>query len=73
MAWDLNQWLPLIEDRTFLPWLVKTPNESELLRARPMSAQVINKLEELWKNNPKATLEDLEKPGLNSYCDDNIL
>ena len=28
------QWLPLIEDRCFLPWLVKAPQESEVLRAR---------------------------------------
>lgn len=57
MNWDLKQWLPLIEDRTFLPWLVKTPSETELLRARPISAQQINKLEELWKTTPDATLE----------------
>lgn len=64
MNWDLKQWLPLIEDRMFLPWLVKAPAEAELLRARPISAQQINKLEELWKENPAATLEDLEKPGV---------
>lgn len=23
MNWDLSQWLPLIDDRCFLPWLVK--------------------------------------------------
>lgn len=23
MDWDLSQWMPLIEDRAFLPWLVK--------------------------------------------------
>lgn len=23
MDWDLTQWMPLIEDRAFLPWLVK--------------------------------------------------
>lgn len=63
MNWDLNQWLPLIEDRSFLPWLVKSPAESEMMRARPMAAQTINKLEELWKTKPDAVLEDLEKPG----------
>lgn len=64
MNWDLKQWLPLIEDRSFLPWLVKTPSETELLRARSISAQQINKLEELWKTEPDAKLEDLEKPGV---------
>ena len=34
------------------------------MRARQISAQQINKVEELWKSNPDATLEDLEKPGV---------
>ena len=61
---DPSQWQPLIQDRQFLPWLVKVPSEQEQLRARQISAQQINKLEELWKDNPEATLEDLEKPGV---------
>lgn len=40
------------------------PSEQEQLRARQISAQQINKIEELWKTNPDATLEDLEKPGV---------
>lgn len=64
MNWDLSQWQPLIEDRSFLPWLVKIPSEQEQLRARQIAAQQINKLEELWKSNPDSTLEDLEKPGI---------
>lgn len=39
-------------------------SEQEQLRARQISAQQINKVEELWKTNPDATLEDLEKPGV---------
>ncbi|KAI7742476.1 hypothetical protein M8C21_007637, partial [Ambrosia artemisiifolia] len=38
--------------------------ETEQLRARQISAQQINKVEELWKTNLDATLEDLEKPGV---------
>uniref|UniRef100_A0A1D1Y515 Regulator of nonsense transcripts 1 n=1 Tax=Anthurium amnicola TaxID=1678845 RepID=A0A1D1Y515_9ARAE len=64
MNWDLSQWCPLIDDRCFLQWLVKIPSEQEQLRARQISAQQINKVEELWKANPDATLEDLEKPGV---------
>ncbi|KAF3335494.1 regulator of nonsense transcripts 1 [Carex littledalei] len=64
MNWDLSQWCPLIDDRCFLPWLVKVPSEQEQLRARQISAQQINKVEELWKTNPDASLEDLEKPGV---------
>jgi len=57
----------LIEDRQFLPWLVKIPDAREQMRARPITAAQVNKLEELWKSNPDATLEDLESktgPGL---------
>ncbi|KAI8530193.1 hypothetical protein RHMOL_Rhmol11G0036700 [Rhododendron molle] len=64
MNWDLSQWCPLIDDRCFLQWLVKVPSEQEQLRARQISAQQINKVEELWKTNPDATLEDLEMPGV---------
>jgi regulator of nonsense transcripts 1 len=64
MNWDLSQWLPLIDDRCFLPWLVKVPTEQEQLRARQITAQQINKLEEIWKASPEAVLEDLEKPGV---------
>jgi len=64
MNWDLSQWCPLIDDRCFLQWLVKIPSEQEQLRARHISAQQINKVEELWKTSPDATLEDLEKPGV---------
>ncbi|XP_022243255.1 regulator of nonsense transcripts 1-like isoform X3 [Limulus polyphemus] len=64
MNWDPEQWKPLINDRTFLTWLVKVPQEQEQLRARQITAQQINKLEELWKENVDATFQDLEKPGV---------
>jgi regulator of nonsense transcripts 1 len=64
MNWDTTQWMPLIDDRCFLTWLVKIPSDQEQLRARQISAIQINKLEELWKDNGEATLEDLEKPGV---------
>ncbi|XP_031264172.1 regulator of nonsense transcripts 1 homolog isoform X2 [Pistacia vera] len=57
--------IALIDDRCFLQWLVKIPSEQKQLRARQISAQQINKVEELWKTNPDSTLEDLEKPGVN--------
>lgn len=61
---DQEQWKPLIADRCFLTWLVKNPSEQDQLRARQISAQQINKLEELWKENADATYQDLEKPGV---------
>lgn len=62
--WDPDQWKPLIVERGFLSWLVKVPSEQEQLRARQVSAQHINKLEELWKENVDATFQDLEKPSV---------
>ena len=64
MDWDLKQWMPLIKDRSFLPWLVKIPTELEAMHSRKITAQQINKLEEHWKDVPDAVLEDLEKPGV---------
>lgn len=65
MNWDPDQWKPLISDRMLLSWLVKVPSDEEQLRARQISAQQINKLEEIWKGgNTDATFLDLEKPGV---------
>ncbi|KKZ65358.1 regulator-nonsense transcripts 1 [[Emmonsia] crescens] len=61
MNWDTSRWQPLIEDRSFLPWLVSSPSDQEQLRARHLSPQMIAKLEEMWKDNAAATVEDLEK------------
>ncbi|KAF7128128.1 hypothetical protein RHSIM_Rhsim11G0009100 [Rhododendron simsii] len=69
MNWDLSQWCPLIDDRCFLQWLVKVPSEQEQLRARQISAQQINKVEELWKTNPDATLDDEPQPVALKYED----
>ncbi|KAF3928370.1 hypothetical protein ABW21_db0205604 [Orbilia brochopaga] len=61
MNWDTSRWEPLIQDRAFLPWLVSEPSEAEQMRARHLQPQVIGKLEELWKENPNAVVEDLDK------------
>jgi regulator of nonsense transcripts 1 len=64
ISWNAALWAPLIDDRSFLSWLVKPPSETEQLRSRQISFQQINRLEDLWRENAKATLEDLEKPGV---------
>lgn len=46
-----------------MPWLVSQPTEAELLRARHITPAQINRLEEAWKGNPKATVDDIDKPG----------
>eukprot|EP01130_Rhizamoeba_saxonica_P017060 TRINITY_DN8101_c0_g1_i1.p1 TRINITY_DN8101_c0_g1~~TRINITY_DN8101_c0_g1_i1.p1 ORF type:complete len:1019 (-),score=224.94 TRINITY_DN8101_c0_g1_i1:160-3216(-) len=64
LDWDLDKWEPLIEDRSFLSWLVNVPSEKEESRARRITAQEINKLEEVWKDNENADLHDLNQPGV---------
>lgn len=61
MNWEQDQWKPLICDRSFLSWLVKVPSENEQTRARQASAAQITKLEDLWKDDPNAGFEDLDK------------
>eukprot|EP00227_Mantoniella_beaufortii_P010412 CAMPEP_0197594112 /NCGR_PEP_ID=MMETSP1326-20131121/19759_1 /TAXON_ID=1155430 /ORGANISM="Genus nov. species nov., Strain RCC2288" /LENGTH=1013 /DNA_ID=CAMNT_0043160221 /DNA_START=77 /DNA_END=3114 /DNA_ORIENTATION=+ len=63
MDLDLAQWQPLIADKMFLPWLVKVPGEQDALRARQLSTVQANRLEELWKTNPDAVLDDVDRPG----------
>ncbi|KAK4019881.1 regulator of nonsense transcripts 1 [Daphnia magna] len=64
MNWDIEQWKPLIADRCFLSWLVRSPSEAEQMRARQLTAQQLNRLEEMWKEKPEASFEDLERPGV---------
>jgi regulator of nonsense transcripts 1 len=44
LNWESNEWRPLIEDRSFLSWLVKIPSEQEQFRARQITANQINKV-----------------------------
>mmetsp|Transcript_6834 Transcript_6834/g.14827 ORF Transcript_6834/g.14827 Transcript_6834/m.14827 type:complete len:1057 (-) Transcript_6834:479-3649(-) len=62
MDWELSQWHPLVQDRKFLPWLVKVPSDKLQIRARDISQDQINKLEELWKTEPEARFIDLDRP-----------
>jgi len=62
MDWELSQWHPLVQDRKFLPWLVKVPSDKLLLRARDLTPEQIRKLEELWKTEPDAKFSDLDRP-----------
>lgn len=64
MEWDLSQWMPLIDDRCFLSWLVKVPSDEEQSRARQLTLPQMARLEDVWRDHPEATLEDLERPGI---------
>ena len=61
MNWDTSKWQPVLEDKSFLTWLVSPPSDQEQSRARYLSPQMIAKLDEMWKENPAATVADLEK------------
>ncbi|KAM7537063.1 hypothetical protein Aperf_G00000067545 [Anoplocephala perfoliata] len=73
MNWDPTSWQPLIQDRQFVPWIVKVPSEQEQARARQLSAEQINRLEEMWRDNPEADVADIEKPGVEQEADPVLL
>ena len=73
MDWDLSQWMPLIEDRSFLNWLVNVPSEKEQLRSKQITTSQINKLEEMWRDNPDATLFDLDVKGVDEEVQSILL
>lgn len=58
---DISLWEPLIQDKAFLPWLVKEPDETEIAHTRQVSTKKVQALEELWKTNPMATIDDVER------------
>ncbi|CAG9464040.1 unnamed protein product [Pedinophyceae sp. YPF-701] len=58
---DLQSWQPLIEDRQFVPWLVKIPSQEAVMRARHLSTAQLRGLEAAWSKNPSARLEDIER------------
>ncbi|CAM9930106.1 unnamed protein product, partial [Heterosigma akashiwo] len=62
MGVDLAEWLPVIQDRRFLAWLVKEPIEQQQLCAQQVTDEQITKLEALWKIDPDATLEQAAAP-----------
>ncbi|KAK7467696.1 ATP-dependent RNA helicase [Stygiomarasmius scandens] len=62
ISWNATLWAPLIDDHSFLSWLVQPPSETEQLRSRQISFQQMDRLEDLWLENANATLEDLENP-----------
>jgi regulator of nonsense transcripts 1 len=42
--WDMTQWVPLIEDKSLLSWLLKHPSERDLAKSRHITAQQIIKI-----------------------------
>ena len=57
--WDLSLWQALIEERSFVPWLVKAPDTAEEDHYAPLSNKQIYRLEELWRTQPKLTAKEM--------------
>jgi regulator of nonsense transcripts 1 len=55
MNWDLDQWLPLLHERSFLPWLVAVPPDDAL--KRQLTTFQVNRLEEVWKAHSAGAAE----------------
>jgi regulator of nonsense transcripts 1 len=51
----------------------QVPTDADQLRARQITAQQINSLEELWKESPNAVLEDLARPGIDEEVQEVLL
>jgi hypothetical protein len=56
----LSDWLPLISERAFLPWVVKIPIDQEVNRSRQITNQQIQSIEDMWKADPSAIVDDLQ-------------
>lgn len=62
--WQADDWKPLIGEKQIVPWLLKVPSHQQQMRVRQITTSKINRLEELWKDHPEATVEDLDRPGI---------
>ena len=65
MDWKAELWKPLVcaAERALVPWLARVPSPAAQARGRPITAAQIRKLEDLWKTDPAATLNDVDRPG----------
>ena len=60
-GWEVDKWSALIQDKEFVGWLLKVPSEKEQTRARQVTSSQIRALEDLWRENPNATMEDVQR------------
>uniref|UniRef100_A0A8R1DME5 Upf1 domain-containing protein n=1 Tax=Caenorhabditis japonica TaxID=281687 RepID=A0A8R1DME5_CAEJA len=64
-----ENWKSVIAEKQLLSWIVAVPDEEQITRARKITSTQAVRLEELWRDRPEATLDDLNKPGLDSEPD----
>lgn len=56
-----------------LAWIVGVPDETLQARARHVTAGMASRLEDVWRDNPTATVEDLDRPGIDMDPDSILL
>lgn len=71
--WDLQHWQAIIQDRMIVDWLVNHPKDEDSKKARPVTATQINRVEELWKVDPNACIDDLNRPGVDEQASPVLL
>ncbi|KAF0992038.1 hypothetical protein HZS_6761 [Henneguya salminicola] len=57
---DLSQWEPIITEKRFISWLVKIPQENDLIDVRHLSSSQMAVVEEHLRIDPKACYEDVD-------------
>ncbi|EFP02881.1 CRE-SMG-2 protein [Caenorhabditis remanei] len=67
--WSPEDWKSVIAEKQLLSWIVNVPSEDQVARARKITATQAVRLEELWRDHPEATIDDLNKPGLDREPD----
>jgi regulator of nonsense transcripts 1 len=69
--WDLSLWQALIEERSFVPWLVKAPDTGEEDHYNPLTNREIQQLEELWRQKPSITAQEMLTTGGDKLVESN--
>ncbi|CAI2297044.1 unnamed protein product [Caenorhabditis sp. 36 PRJEB53466] len=67
--WAPEDWKSIIAEKQLLSWIVNVPSEEQMARARKITTSQALRLEELWRDMPDATIDDLNKPGLDREPD----
>ncbi|KAH7589186.1 AAA domain [Nakaseomyces glabratus] len=59
--WDTDQWQPLIEEKQFLSWVAEPASDEEIkLKAKLITPSQISKLENKWRSDKYATMDDVQ-------------
>ncbi|KAJ3441452.1 regulator of nonsense transcripts 1-like protein [Anaeramoeba flamelloides] len=58
-VFNSHSWKPLIQDRCLLSWIARSPNEEEKKHTRMITKNEIDRLEQVWKKDPKVKIEEL--------------